>query len=84
MGQYVIDFYCPERKLAVEIDGDSHYNLGAAARDRKKQKFIEGLGIKVLRFTDNDVRESLDNVLEIILRESRATPNPSSGRRGNN
>ena len=83
IGPYVVDFYCPLGKLAVEIDGDSHYQPGAAEHDREKQKFIEGMDIKVIRFTDNDVRDSLDNVLLIILKELRTTPNPSSKRRGN-
>ena len=82
IGQYVVDFYCPEGNLAVEIDGDSHYQVGAAEHDREKQKFIKGMGIKVVRFTDNDVQDSLDNVLLIILKELRTTPNPSSKRRG--
>lgn len=82
IGQYVADFYCPLCKLAVEIDGDSHYRVGAVEHDREKQKFIKGMGIKVVRFTDNDVQDSLDNVLLIILKELRTTPNPSSKRRG--
>lgn len=82
IGPYVVDFYCPEAKLAVEIDGDSHYQIGAAEHDRVKQEFIERAGIRVVRFTDNDVRDSLDNALAIILQKLRTTPNPSSGRRG--
>lgn len=88
IGPYVVDFYCPQRRLAIEIDGDSHYQRGAAGRDYARQRFIEAQEIRVLRFTDNDVRESLSNILEIILKELRAisdrtTPNPSSERRGN-
>ena len=96
IGHYVVDFYCPVANLAIELDGDSHYpdattpnpssvRRGIAARDAARQKFIEARGIRVLRFTDNDIKESLSNVLEIILKELRitpTTPNPSSGRRG--
>lgn len=82
IGPYVVDFYCPEAGLVLEIDGDSHYQSGAAKRDKVRQKFIEKMGIKVVRFTDNDVRDSLDEVLATVLQKLRTTPNPSSERRG--
>ena len=82
IGPYIVDFYCPEGNLAVELDGDSHYQHGSARRDQIKQKFIEEQGIRVIRFSDNDVRDSLPDVLAIILRELHTTPNPSSERRG--
>jgi len=76
IGQYVVDFYCPLGKLAVEIDGDSHYQPGAVEHDCVKQKFIEKAGIKVVRFTDNDVRENLKHVLSVILRNCAPPPTP--------
>lgn len=82
IGPYVVDFYCPEANLALEIDGDSHYQIGADKRDNARQKFIGKMGIRVVRFTDNDVRDSLDDVLAIVLQKLRTTPSPSSGRRG--
>jgi len=84
IGPYIVDFYCPAVKLVVELDGDSHYQDGAARRDTERQKFIEAQSIKVLRFTDNDIRENLSDLLDIILKElkNRTTPNPSSKRRG--
>jgi very-short-patch-repair endonuclease len=83
IGPYVVDFYCPEANLALEIDGDSHYQTGAAKYDKVRQQFIEKMGIKVVRFTDNDIRDNLDEVLEIVLQKLCTTPNPSSERRGN-
>ena len=82
VGQYIVDFYCPRVKIAVELDGDSHFRSGAALHDRVRQNFIEAQGIRVLRFTDNDVRDSLPDVVALITRELRTTPNPSSERRG--
>ncbi len=63
---FVVDFYCPELKLAIEIDGDSHYEDGIQEYDRERQAFIEDKGIEVLRFTNQKVYENLDGVLETI------------------
>jgi very-short-patch-repair endonuclease len=66
VNQYVIDFYCPVLKLAVEIDGDSHYRFSSLEYDDKRQKFIESFGIKFLRFTNDDVYNNIDGVLQTI------------------
>ncbi len=62
--QFVIDFYCPELKLAIEIDGDSH--IDAMEYDNNRQKYIESFGIKFLRFTNLEIYENLDKVVEEI------------------
>ena len=61
---YIVDFYCKELKLAIEIDGESHY--GKEYRDKIRDKRLNKLGITVLRFDDLDVRYKLDQVLEEI------------------
>ncbi len=66
VGPFVIDFYCPALKLAIEIDGDSHFHPGQQEKDRKRQEHIESFGIKFLRFRNNEVRENLRGVLEAI------------------
>jgi very-short-patch-repair endonuclease len=67
--QFVLDFYSPEIKLAIEIDGESHFQEGAAHYDKERQIFIEPTGINFLRFTNNQVYENLNGVLEIIAQE---------------
>ena len=52
VSSYVLDFYCPDAKLAIEIDGDSHFQEDAAEYDGKRQTAIEQLGIRFLRFTN--------------------------------
>lgn len=52
---YVIDFYCPAARVAIEIDGDSHFTDDAPKQDHLRQQFIEDCGIKVLRFTNKEV-----------------------------
>lgn len=64
--QYVIDFYSPALKLAIEIDGESHFQPGAQEHDAARQKYIEVFGIEFLRFTNSDIYENLDGVIEKI------------------
>ena len=66
VGPYVIDFYCPALKLAVEIDGDSHFVADANRSDESRQAYIESFGIHFLRFTNEQVYRELNNVLEKI------------------
>ncbi len=62
----MIDFYCPALKLAVEIDGDSHFLDGAKTADRLREAFISGFGITCLRFTNEEVYWNIDGILESI------------------
>ena len=66
IGIYSVDFYCPELRLAIEVDGDSHFRQGASGRDLRRQLFIEEFDIKVVRFTNDDIRSNLDGVLVAI------------------
>jgi len=65
--QYILDFYCPNLKLAVEVDGDSHFIPGSEEKDKARQLYIEALGVHFLRFTNTDVCENLDEVCQAIL-----------------
>jgi very-short-patch-repair endonuclease len=71
---YVIDFYCPELRLAIEIDGDIHFQGDAPIYDAARQEFLEAIGMRVLRFSNQQVYENLDAVIEAIalrIRELR-------------
>jgi very-short-patch-repair endonuclease len=68
--QYVLDFYCPELKLAIEVDGDSHFVTGAQEYDRDRQKYIESFGIRFLRYTNADIYENVDGVCRHIREET--------------
>jgi very-short-patch-repair endonuclease len=67
----VVDFYCPALKLAIEIDGDSHFQPGEQEKDQRRQEHIEFFGVQFLRFRNNEVRENLRGVLEAIYRKVR-------------
>jgi very-short-patch-repair endonuclease len=66
VGSFVVDFYTVEIKLAIEIDGDSHFTDGAEVADRERQSSIEASGMRFLRFTNRQVYEELNAVIEAI------------------
>ena len=65
VGPYIVDFVCEAKKLAIELDGDSHE--GRYTYDIQRQKFIEQLGYRVIRFGNDDVLYEIDAVLDAIL-----------------
>jgi len=74
VGPSVLDFYCPEVKLAIEVDGDSHFEAGEY--DRERQRYIESLGIRVLRFTNREVFKRLDDLGDRGIRGRQAGRGP--------
>ncbi|OGE78187.1 MAG: hypothetical protein A2751_03445 [Candidatus Doudnabacteria bacterium RIFCSPHIGHO2_01_FULL_46_14] len=82
VGKYIVDFYCPLLKLAIEIDGDSHFDDNSARLDKDRQAYIQSFGIKFLRFTNQEIYKNLEAVLEEIETAIKTSPNPSLLRRG--
>ena len=66
---YVIDFYCPELKLALEVDGDVHYYPDKLEADKRKNKQLEEEGIKLVRLTNEDLEEDYESA--VIYLEDR-------------
>jgi len=69
IGNYIVDFYCPEKKLVVEIDGDTHAGSDAIKRDNIRTKFIESLGYTVIRYTNSDVINNIEGVFEDLSKK---------------
>ncbi|WP_425653069.1 endonuclease domain-containing protein [Vibrio campbellii] len=67
IGRYIVDFYCPELNLVIEIDGDSHFSDEGKEKDTIRDAFMETLGIKVLRFTNEEVMKQTESVLERLF-----------------
>jgi very-short-patch-repair endonuclease len=62
--EYIVDFYCHELHLAIEIDGNTHdYNY---ENDEKRQKILEDLGVIFIRFSDWDVKRNMNDVLRAL------------------
>ena len=78
---YILDFFCHELMLRIEIDGYSHELIEIFNKDIKKEKRMIELGVSVLRFTDNQVLKDMENVIRtiesFILEFEKHTPNPS-------
>jgi len=63
---YILDFYCPKEKLAVELDGYEHFAEIGDEKDFIRDEYLKSLNIKVLRFENKDVFDNLDGVLDEI------------------
>ncbi|MEK7128579.1 MAG: endonuclease domain-containing protein [Patescibacteria group bacterium] len=63
IGGYIADFYCPQKRLVIEIDGLQHFKKDNKEYDAIRSKFFEGLNIKVLRFTNIEVGTETEKVV---------------------
>jgi very-short-patch-repair endonuclease len=66
IGNYIVDFYCPKAKLVVEIDGGQHYDDEDIKKDTIRDNYMREQRLTVLRFSDRDVFDNLDGVIERI------------------
>ena len=64
--EYIVDFFCNKLQLAIEVDGYSHEILEVWEKDVKKTKRLKELGVRVLRFSDHQVLNDMENVLRAI------------------
>jgi very-short-patch-repair endonuclease len=82
---YVLDFYCDEKRLAIELDGAQHEGPEAKCRDERRSDYLRRQGIQVLRFANKEVLDNTEHVLRVkyeVLKEKTLTPNTSPGGRG--
>ncbi|NEQ39942.1 MAG: endonuclease domain-containing protein [Okeania sp. SIO3I5] len=63
---FIVDFYCPKLKLAIEVDGESHFTEEGIAYDRHRTQILEGYDLQVIRFTNDEVMKCFDGVCERI------------------
>jgi len=80
INNYIVDFYCKELQLAIEIDGESHSYEDVQINDNRRQLQLESLGVNFIRFDDLEVKTNIDWVIEEIqnwIHRRRPTPNPS-------
>ena len=67
IGGYIADFYCPERKVVIEVDGASHNYK--TEYDEHRDKYMKSLGIKTIRIGDTDVKQNLNGVVSWLCSE---------------
>jgi very-short-patch-repair endonuclease len=78
IGNFILDFYCPEEKLAIELDGEDHYWDEGMKRDKIKTSYIKSHGIEILRFENKLVFKDQEFVLNKIKNKFRDTTPLSS------
>ena len=75
IGGYITDFYCPSKKLVIEIDGSQHFEKENLEYDAIRTKYLCGLDIQVVRFTNGNVNTNLDGVI-LKIQNAITTPLP--------
>ena len=74
VGSYVLDFYCPKFRLAIEIDGGYHLKKDVQQYDKIRQENIENVGIKFVRFSNEETLNNIENVLQKIEENLNSSP----------
>ncbi len=81
IGAFVLDFYCDELKLAIEVDGGIHNISGRIERDRSRQEILAGLGLRFIRVQSEEVERDVEAVIEQLRALLPHPPAPSPARR---
>ena len=68
VGNYIVDFYCAEAKLVIELDGSQHFENQWRKSDKIRDSYLEKLGLKILRYSNSDVNRNFSGVCEDILK----------------
>jgi very-short-patch-repair endonuclease len=66
---FIVDFYCPSLKLVIEVDGEYHFTEDGKAYDQERTQRLEGYGLKVIRFTNQQVLQEFESVCDAIHKE---------------
>ena len=69
IGNYIADFYCSHAKLIIELDGSQHFEENSIEYDKIRTDYFNSLGIKVIRFTNNEIKQNIDSVCMMIDKE---------------
>jgi len=70
VGPYILDFYCPGRRLAIEVDGGQHADVRGQQHDAGRDSYLSELDIRMMRFWNNDVLQNIEGVQERIVEEA--------------
>lgn len=73
ISRYIVDFYCAEYSLVIELDGDSHFTHEGIVYDQIRDEYLKALGLVILRFTNSEVMQNMDGVLTAIINEIQKT-----------
>ena len=85
IGPYIVDFYCSEKAVVIEVDGDVHGVADRMVQDQEREKALRSLGLRIIRYTNDDIMNNVEGVLEDLsqrLLSGSTSPHPSFQRRG--
>jgi very-short-patch-repair endonuclease len=66
IGRYIVDFYCPEAGLVIELDGDRHFSITIDEYEAQRTKYLEEESLRIIRFENKELYQNLEGVLETI------------------
>ena len=66
IGNYIVDFYCAQAKLVIELDGSQHYEEKGECQDKERDEYLNALGVKVLRFSNYELNKNFQIICEHI------------------
>ena len=66
IGNYIVDFYCPQAKLVIELDGSQHFEQGNMHKDEERTKFLQQFDLQVIRIPNSEVNRNFSGVCEYI------------------
>lgn len=72
LGPYIVDFFCPEAKLAVEVDGGQHFRHRGREDDLQRDAWLKAHGVTVIRFTNQQVLRNIQGVCDAILAATKS------------
>src|SRR5262249_11761454 len=72
IGRYIVDFYCPEARLVIELDGESHFSITVDEYEADRTKYLQQEGLRVIRFENKELYDNLEGVLETIKQACRS------------
>ena len=81
IGEYIVDFFCPQAKLVIEVDGSQHYQEAEIEKDMLRDDYLRAQGLKVLRFSNREVLENMAGVLETVCGQIPLDPPLRKGER---
>jgi very-short-patch-repair endonuclease len=68
IGPYIVDFYCPAKRLVIEVDGETHLEQSQVTKDHQRDSYFHANYIRILRFLNTDIKENVRGVIESIGR----------------
>ena len=75
IGQFIVDFYCAQAKLVIELDGSQHYKDEAPIKDNERTNYLISCGLKVIRFSNSEINTNFAGVCDKIVYEVKKQQN---------